>query len=62
MGIMITHHGYDNGHNPVYNAHKNVGEHYPWQNTFCVDTGCSYCCRSSVTVGNAKGRAKEKFT
>ena len=33
MGIMITYHGYDNGHNnPMYNAHKNVGIRYTWQN------------------------------
>ena len=29
MGIMITYHGYNNGHNnPVCNAHKNMGVHY----------------------------------
>ena len=34
MGIMITDHGYNNWYNnPVYNAHKNVGAHYTWQNT-----------------------------
>ena len=33
MGIMITYHGYNNGHdNPMYNAHKTVGIHYTWQN------------------------------
>ena len=30
MGIMITYDGYNN---PVYDAHKNVGAHYIWQNT-----------------------------
>ena len=29
MGIMITYHGYNN---PIYNAHKNMGAHYTWQN------------------------------
>ena len=34
MGIMVTHHGYNNGYNnPIYNAHKNAGAHYTWQNT-----------------------------
>ena len=29
MGIMITYHGYNNGHNnPMYNVHKNAGAHY----------------------------------
>ena len=33
MGIMITYHGYNNGHNnPMYNVHKHVGEHYTQQN------------------------------
>ena len=33
MAIMITYHGYSNGHNnPMYNMHKNVGAHYTWQN------------------------------
>ena len=32
MGIMITYHGYNNGHNnPVSNAHKNMGVYYTWQ-------------------------------
>ena len=31
---MITYHEYNNGYNnPVYNAHKNLGVHYTWQNT-----------------------------
>ena len=30
MGIMNTYHGYNN---PMYNAHKNIGAHYAWQNT-----------------------------
>ena len=34
MHIMTTYHGYNNGYNtPVYNAPKNVGAHYPQQNT-----------------------------
>ena len=35
MGIMITYHVHNNGYNnPMYNAHKNVGAHYPWQNAY----------------------------
>ena len=31
MGIMITYHGCNGGHNnPVYNVQKNVGVHYTW--------------------------------
>ena len=30
MGIMITHHGYNN---PVYSVHKTAGVHYTQQNT-----------------------------
>ena len=29
MGVMITCRGYNN---PAYDAHKNVGAHYTWQN------------------------------
>ena len=33
MGIMITYHGYNNGHNnPMYNVYKNGGVHYTRQN------------------------------
>ena len=33
MGLMITHHGCNNGpNNPVYNAHKDVGAHDARQN------------------------------
>ena len=32
MGIMSTYYGHNNGHNPVYNAHKNVGVYYTQQN------------------------------
>ena len=33
MGIMITYHGYNNGHNnPMYNVYKNGGAHYTRQN------------------------------
>ena len=33
MGIMITYHGYNNGHaNPVYNVQKTVGVHHTQHN------------------------------
>ena len=33
MGIMIAYHGCNNRrNNPVSNEHKNMGEHYTWQN------------------------------
>ena len=32
MGIMITYHRYDNGHDsPVDNVRKNVGMRYTWE-------------------------------
>ena len=33
MGIMVTHRGYNGEYNnPTYDAHKNMGAHYTWQN------------------------------
>ena len=40
---MISNHGYNN---PVYNAHKNVGAHYTWQNT--VFSTCGRECKIIV--------------
>ena len=37
---MITYHGCNNGYNnPVYNANRNVGAHYTWQNTVPLNGG-----------------------
>ena len=34
MGMMIAHHGYENGHNnPMQSAHKTMGAHYTQENT-----------------------------